>query len=105
MVMQLFKDGWIDGHEVSANGIAPDPNKVESLLLMDAPTSIKQMLSFVQKVQYLSRSFQMLVEYIQPLQRASMRDPFMWGKLEQNAFEEVKDRLSTLPILMPPNWD
>ena len=25
--------------------------------------------------------------------------------MEQNAFEEVKDRLSTLPILMPPNWD
>ena len=34
-----------------------------------------------------------------------MRDPFVWGKGEQNAFEEVKDRLSTLPILMPPNWD
>ena len=93
------------GHEVSANGIAPDPSKVESLLLMDAPTSTKQLLSFVQKVRYLSRSFQMLVEYIQPLQRASMRDPFVWGKVEQNAFEEVKDRLSTLPILMPPNWD
>ena len=47
----------------------------------------------------------MLVEYIQPLQKPSMRDSFMWGKVEQNVFEEVKDRLSTLPILMPPNWD
>ena len=27
------------------------------------------------------------------------------GEGEQNAFDEVKDRLSTLPILMPPNWD
>ena len=47
----------------------------------------------------------MLVEYLQPLQRASMRDPFVWGKLEQDAFEEVKGKLSTLPILMPPCWD
>ena len=72
---------------------------------MDAATSTKQLLSYVQKVRYLSCSFQMLVEYIQPLERASMRDPFVWGKVEQNAFEEVKDKLSTLLILMPPNWD
>ena len=66
------------GNEVSANGIAPDPSKVEPLLLVDAPTTTKQWLSFVQKIRYLSRSFQMLVEYIQPLQKASMGDPFMW---------------------------
>ena len=52
------------GHKVTANGIAPDPNKVESLLLMDAPTSTKQVMSFVQKVHDISCSFQMLEEYI-----------------------------------------
>ena len=36
--------------KVSANGIAPDPAKVEALLIMDAPTSTKQLMSFVQKV-------------------------------------------------------
>ena len=37
----------------------------------------------------ISFMFIMLVEYIQPLQRASMKDPFLWWKVEQNAFEEV----------------
>ena len=47
---------------------------------MDAPTTTKQCLTFLPKVRYLSRSFQMSVEYIQPLQKALMGDPFMWGE-------------------------
>ena len=29
----------------------------------------------------------------------------MWRKIDQHAFKEVKDRLSTIFILMLPNWD
>ena len=93
------------GHEISENGIAPDPSKVECLLMMDSPTNTKQLMSFVQKVRYLSRSFCMLAECIHPLQKATQRDPFVWTQEEQNAFEDVKDKISTLPILMPPCWD
>ena len=78
------------GHEVSENGIAPDPTKVESLLMMDCPSNTKELMSFVQKVRYLSRSFCMLAEYVHPLQKATQQDPFTWTQVEQNAFESVK---------------
>lgn len=93
------------GHEVSANGISPEPRKVEALLLQDPPTSIKALLSFVHKVRYLSRSFGMLAEYIHPLPKATQRDPFRWTEVEEKAFQNIKEKLSMLPILMPPNWE
>ena len=42
------------GHLVSENGISPDPAKVESLLTMESPTSTKELISFVQKLRYMS---------------------------------------------------
>ncbi|MCO5558871.1 hypothetical protein L7F22_012460 [Adiantum nelumboides] len=93
------------GHEISENGIAPDPAKVECLLMMESPKSTKELMSFVQKLRYLSRSFCMLGEYVHPLQKATQKDPFVWTKYEQEAFENVKDKLSMLPIIMPPCWD
>ncbi|MCO5611796.1 hypothetical protein L7F22_066055 [Adiantum nelumboides] len=93
------------GHEISENGIAPDAAKVECLLMMESPKSTNELMRFVQKLRYLSRSFYMLVEYVHPLQKATQNDPFVWTKYEQEAFENVKDKLSTLSIIMPPCWD
>ncbi|MCO5571077.1 hypothetical protein L7F22_024809 [Adiantum nelumboides] len=47
----------------------------------------------------------MFAKYVHPLQKATQKDPFVWTKYEQDAFENVKDKLSTLPIMMPPCWD
>ena len=78
---------------------------VEYLLMMDFPSNTKELMRFIQKVRYLSRSFCMLAEYVHPLQKATQQDPFTWTQVEQNAFESVKDKLSTLPIMMPPSWN
>lgn len=47
----------------------------------------------------------MSAEYVHPLQKAMLKDPFMWTKDEQEAFENVKEKLSILPTMMPPCWD
>ena len=81
------------GHEISENGIAPDPSKVECLLLMDSPSTTKELMSLVQKLRYLLRSFCMLAEYVHPLQKETQRDPFFWTQKEQDAFENLKEKL------------
>ncbi|MCO5547686.1 hypothetical protein L7F22_001137 [Adiantum nelumboides] len=93
------------GHEISENGIAPNPAKMECLLIMESPKSTKELMSFVQKLRYLSRSFCMLVEYVHPLQSAAQKDFFVWTKYEQEVFENVKEKFYTLPIIMSPCWD
>ncbi|MCO5589278.1 hypothetical protein L7F22_043244 [Adiantum nelumboides] len=42
------------GHEINENVIAPDPAKLECLLMMENPKSTKELMSFVQKLRYLS---------------------------------------------------
>ncbi|MCO5596500.1 hypothetical protein L7F22_050563 [Adiantum nelumboides] len=93
------------GHEISENGIALDRASVECLLMMESPKSTKEFMSFLQKLRYLSRSFCMLAEYVHPLQKATQKDPLVWTKYEQEAFKNVKDKLSTLPIIMPSCWN
>ena len=39
------------------------------------------------------------------MQKATKRDSFVWTQEEQYAFENIKDKISTLPILMSPCWD
>ena len=74
------------GHEVSSNGISPNPRKVEALLFQDPPTHMQALLSFVYKLRYLSRSFGMLAKYIHPLQKAIQVDPFRLIEVENVAF-------------------
>ena len=40
------------GHVVSAVGIQVDPSKVNALLSLSSPTTVKELTSFIQKVRY-----------------------------------------------------
>ena len=43
------------GHVVSGAGIQVDPSKVSALLALSFPTTLKELTSFIQKVQYFGR--------------------------------------------------
>ena len=43
------------GHVVSAAGIQVDPSKFSVLLSLSSPTTVKELISFIQKVRYLGR--------------------------------------------------
>ena len=91
-------------HKVSSNGISPDLRKVEALLLQDPPTHMQALLSFIYKLRYLFRFFGTLAEYIHPLQKAIQANPFRWTKVEDAAFENIKEKLSRLHVLMSLVW-
>ena len=41
------------GHVISQNGIEADPEKVKALFLMDPPSSVQGLASFVHKLCYI----------------------------------------------------
>ena len=43
------------GHVVSESGIQDDPSKVNALLALSSPTTVKELTSFIQKVRYFGR--------------------------------------------------
>ena len=94
------------GHVISQNGIEADPEKVKALLLMDPPSSVQGLASFVHKLCYLSRFFWMLAQYVYPLHKLSQSvQGFVWTEEAQGAFDKIKEVLCQLPAVSPPNHE
>ena len=71
---------------------------------LQPPTMVKGCRSFVGMVKFLSMfcpEFQKLLKLIYDLTRKDR--PFIWGKEQQDAFEEIKCRLIRPPVLHVPN--
>ena len=93
------------GHVVSKAAIEADPEKVSSLLAVPLPDSVKSLTSFIQKVRYLSRFIHLLSEIVSPLQQMTHGTSLIWSEENKARFQEVKEILSSLPTILPPQWD
>lgn len=92
------------GHVVSQNGIEADPEKVKALVMMEPPTTLQGLASFVHKLKYLSRFFWMLSQYVFPLHKLCRQTHgFQWDEEAQVAFDKIKEILCQLPVVSPPN--
>jgi hypothetical protein len=84
------------------HGIEIDPKRVESMKKVKAPTCKKELQSFLGKVNYLRQFISNLsgrVKACTPILRLKNDAKFIWGAEQQAAFEEIKEYLSTLPVL------
>ena len=93
------------GHVVSKGGIEANPQKIQSLVSPPSPTTTKQLVSFIQKVRYLSRFIDLISQLILPLQQLTNQSTFSWDEVSKQRFREVKQVLSSLPTIAPPNWE
>ena len=93
------------GHVVSSAGIQVDPSKVNALLALSSPTTLKELTSFIQKVRYFGRFIHQLSQLAFPLQRLTNAQTLVWDEESEGAFHEIKGVLSSLPTILPPLWD
>ena len=93
------------GHVVSKKGIEADPGRIQALIALPSPTTTKELVSFIQKVRYLSRFIHLLSQVVFPLQQLTHQGTFTWGEESEQRFKEVKEILSSLPTISPPCWD
>ncbi|MCO5602162.1 hypothetical protein L7F22_056290 [Adiantum nelumboides] len=61
------------GHKVSYKGIEVDPSKAKALIDLPSPKSLKEVISFVQKVKYMLRFIHLASELLHPLQRLTQQ--------------------------------
>src|SRR5271165_7173130 len=91
------------GSIVSENGIAPDPEKIQTLKDWPVPNDLKQVQSFVAFAGYYRRHIEHFTDHARPLHRLSCKDtPFLWGDNEQKAFETLRDKLMSAPVVKAP---
>ena len=104
------------GHVVSANGVETDPEKIKALSEWPVPHNVKTLRSFLGFTGYYRRYVKDYARIVKPLNDllighptnkqavAEMKkkkkcSPWQWGPAQQNAFETIKSKLSSPPIL------
>ena len=94
------------GHIVSREGVQPDPRKVEKVMSWPEPTTRKEVQQFLGLANYYRRFVQNFATIAKPLHRLTEKTThFMWTSDCQTAFDELKDHLTSAPVLSFPNFD
>ena len=88
------------GFMMSQKGIEANPDKIRAIMEMTPPRNVKEMQSLNGKVAALNRFMSRATDKCLPFFRM-LKKSFKWTTECQQAFEELKAYLSTLPLLSP----
>ena len=89
------------GHVVSASGVSVDPDKVETIMSWERPKSVFEIGSFLGLAGYYRRFIEDFFRLAAPMTRLTRKGvKFEWDDLYEKAFQELKMRLTTTPILI-----
>ena len=91
------------GHVVSARGIATDPQKVQKVNEWPTPQNVSEVRQFVGLASYYRRFVEDFATIARPLHELTKKYArFSWTPECQEAFEELKARLTSAPVLAYP---
>ena len=92
-------------HIVSSAGLQPDENKIQAISNLPQPTNVKELLRFLGMSSYYRRFIPRFSHIASPLFRLTRLDVhFYWSKSCVSAFSELKQCLTSTPILVYPNF-
>jgi hypothetical protein len=95
--------GKLLGFLVSYRGIEANPKKIKAIEAMRAPARIKDVQKLAGSLAALSRFTSRLAERALPFFKLLQKSgPFSWTKEAEQAFQELKQHLVSLPILVAP---
>ncbi|XP_057803281.1 uncharacterized protein LOC131018584 [Salvia miltiorrhiza] len=100
----MVTSGIVLGHVVSKNGIEVDKTKVEVIQKLPPPIDVKGIRSFLGHAGFYRRFIKNFSKISQPLCRLLAQDvPFEFNDSCMHAFELLKLKLSTAPIVVAPD--
>ena len=89
------------GHVVSASGVSVDPEKVEAVMSWERLKSVFEICSFLGLVGYYRRFIEDFSRLVAPMTRLTRKEvKFDWDDRCEEAFQELKRRLTSAPILI-----
>ena len=100
---------WLDkvaflGHVISAEGISVDPLKIEAIVNWKSPTNVSEVCGFLGLAGYYRKFVEGFSKIATPLTNLLKKDQkFKWSDTCQHSFEELRQRLTTTPVLALPS--
>ena len=92
------------GHLISADGIQPLPEKLESIAKMPAPRNPKEVKQFLGLVGYYRKFIPRFADILRVLTHPTKKDvEFKWMPECENCFQILKEFLQQAPILRYPD--
>ncbi|CAG9109133.1 unnamed protein product [Plutella xylostella] len=93
------------GHVISDEGVKPNPDKIKAVAEFPIPESPKDIKSFLGLVSYYRRFIPDFSKTAKPLTSLLKKEiPFEWKNEQQLAFDTLKEKLTTAPILAYPDF-
>ena len=94
------------GHIVGRNGIKPDPSKIEKIKNFPVPTNLTQLRAALGLFSYYRKFIKDFSKIAKPMtQLLKKEEEFLWTDTQQRAFEYLKERLISSPILGYPDFE
>ena len=101
----MVQQGIVLGHIVSEKGIEVDKAKVETIVKLAPPTSVRQVRSFLGHAGFYRRFIKDFSQISRPLCNLLSKDQsFVFDDACLKAFLALKEALTTAPILRSPEW-
>ncbi|GJT04915.1 putative reverse transcriptase domain-containing protein [Tanacetum coccineum] len=101
-------DVWLEsvqflGHMINNKGVHVDPAKVEAIRNWSAPTTPTEVRQFLGLAGYYRRFIEGFLLISKPLTKLTQKNKkYEWGMEEEEAFQTLKQKLCSAPILALP---
>jgi hypothetical protein len=93
------------GHVISADGVAMDGEKVQTVLSWPPPTTVRAVCAFLGLAGYYRRFIKDYGATAAPLTQLLRKDSFRWSAEAAAAFRALQRALTTTPVLQLPAFD
>ena len=90
---------------MSSQGLQVDQEKVKAIQEWPTPTNLSQVRSFHDLASFYRRFVKDFSSIASPLTEITKKQtPFVWGKSQEAAFVELKNKLTMAPLLVLPDF-
>ena len=101
----LQRQGHISGFFVSKHGVEVDESRIEAIKNLTTPMNISQIRSFLGLASFYRRFVKDFSSIAAPLNDLTKKGvEFVWDAAQDAAFDELKRRLISAPLLVLPDF-
>jgi len=91
---------------IGEDGVRMEKEKVQGVIEWPVPRSVKDVQKFLGLANYYRQFVKDFAKIAKPLHKMTRKGTkWSWGERQQKAFEELKEKFTTKPVLVTPDLD